>query len=320
MLRTAQDVINRVGVASLREYFDVRPMTDCAGFAVQRSYPPQWLLARAVTKEGRASVTCLIQFIVDPPSTPSGVSPVRIHARLYNRYSGKQLFVPPSLREVDFSDPESPTPESVHILEKSARPIDIDFMDDDFAYDNAEDSFYDATGEVTGKDLLDFAYEYHCRTLRRRFRVKWCFKQSERLFVFKVVWRGQDLCMWLLRHGYDIVLTPEGLRWPFHKYHPSEFKRTTDEANSSFFGFQTSKRSLFSNLVVLVSACVLAYYTLPRFRLLRAIYANTALTTAALLFGFLLADQLGPLALQRAVCFLSRMRGAVAFVTQKVKA
>jgi hypothetical protein len=51
---------------------------------------------------------------------------------------------------------------------------------------------------------------------------------------------------------------------------------------------------------------------------MRAVYSNTALSTAALVFGFLLADVLGPWLLISAVCGLSRLRPAVIFLVRKV--
>ena len=124
----------------------------------------------------------------------------------------------------------------------------------------------------------------------------------------------------VLRYGYDIILTPADLRWPLHQYHFSEFTRTTDKDNTSFFGFITSKRSLSSNLVVLALTCTAIYYGMPRFGLLRAVYANTALTTTALLFGFLLADQGIPLVLKSLVCLLSRLRVPAMFIGRRVRA
>jgi len=50
-----------------------------------------------------------------------------------------------------------------------------------------------------------------------------------------------------------------------------------------------------------------AYYVIPRLGLLRAIYANTALSTVALVFGFLMADQAVPFVLIATVCGLSRL-------------
>ncbi|MGE5230855.1 MAG: hypothetical protein ACM3NS_03890, partial [Deltaproteobacteria bacterium] len=63
---------------------------------------------------------------------------------------------------------------------------------------------------------------------------------------------------------------------------------------SHFFGFQSSQKSFVTNLMVIAAGCVLLYWKGPRVGFLRAVYMNTALTTAALIFGFLMADWLGP--------------------------
>jgi hypothetical protein len=63
---------------------------------------------------------------------------------------------------------------------------------------------------------------------------------------------------------------------------------------------------------------VILYWICPRSGILRAIYNNTALTTAALGIGFILADLLGPKLLIGAICALSRLREVTAFFTRKV--
>ena len=93
----------------------------------------------------------------------------------------------------------------------------------------------------------------------------------------------------------------------------------TSGERSHFFGFQTSRRSLFTNLAVVVAVGLLLYWAVPRSGLLRAVYNNTALTTAALVFAFLLADALGPWLLIRVVCALSRIRDAAFLFFRKVK-
>jgi len=80
------------------------------------------------------------------------------------------------------------------------------------------------------------------------------------------------------------------------------------EKGTHFFGFHSSKRSLFSNLIVLTLAVSGAYWLLPHTGLLRSIYMNTPLSTVALIFAFLLADQLVPRLLQGVVWILCRLR------------
>ncbi len=318
-LRTPQDVMHCVGVVSLPEYFAPEPMIDCVGFAVTRAYPPNTLLGSVVTKSGTPSIVCWIQFVVDPPPTPSGVSRVHLNVFLHDRWKAKH-WEPPSSPVYDFDDPDCPTPEAVCTLRKAPKPLSLNFIDN-FVYDTMEEKFYDERGQQwTGKAMLDWVYDYHCRTLRWRFRIKRWVGNIARGGIRGLVWHGQKVCMWLLHHGYDITPTPEALRNPFHEFEFSDFKRTTDREGSTFFGFQSSKRSLFANLVALAFACLMIYCLVPRFGLLRAIYSNTALTTAALVFGFLIADQLVPLVLQGAVCRLSRLRPGLMFLGAKVRA
>jgi hypothetical protein len=159
--------------------------------------------------------------------------------------------------------------------------------------------------------MLDYAYAYHCRTLSWPFRVRYRVQSAIRFLLQRAVWRGQDWCLWLLQHGYEVRAKGERSRGLFHVYALGEFERQTDKDGTHFFGFQSSKRAFFSNVVVLTLACAVFYYLVPRFGLLRAIYANPALTTMALAFGFLMADQAVPLFLKGLVCGLSRLRRRV---------
>jgi hypothetical protein len=131
---------------------------------------------------------------------------------------------------------------------------------------------------------------------------------------------GQDAAMWLLLNFYDVELKDRKLRSPIHKYTAGEFRRITEQAGerSHFFGFQSSQKSFFTNLIVLAAACVFLYWKGPRGGILHAIYRNPALTTAALVFGFLVADCVGPWLLIRLICLLSRLRLAAGFFTRKV--
>ena len=131
--------------------------------------------------------------------------------------------------------------------------------------------------------------------------------------------------MWALFKLYDVELADKKLRErrllnPYHKYKPSDFCRATDKPGerSHFFGFQSSQKSLFTNLTVVAASCLLLYWKAPHARLLRAIYNNTALSTAALVLGFLVADTFGPWLLIQIICVLSRFRDAVMFFTRKV--
>ena len=69
---------------------------------------------------------------------------------------------------------------------------------------------------------------------------------------------------------------------------------------------------------MVAASCLLLYWKAPRDWLL-AIYNNTALSTAALILCFLLADAVGPWLLIRVICALSRCRDAVLFFVRKVR-
>jgi len=320
VLQTPTAVIRRTGVEQLHEYEDLGPRQDCPGFFCYRPYPHDSPLARVTTQDGRPAIRCLIQFIVDPPKPSSSVSRVHLHARLSRRWNPGRIWTTEDPDAYNSSDPDSPSPQSATLLKKVRRPLDLDFVDD-YIYDNREDIFIDDGGNVVGPEqMLERAYTKHCRSYRWRFLIRWKIESALRWIIQKGVWRGQDVAMWLLLNFYDVELKDKDLRNPLHRYLPSEFRRITEEAGerSHFFGFQSSRKSFFTNLVALVAVCVLIYWKAPHTGLIRAIYNNTALTTAALVFGFLVADVTGPWLLIRIICLLSRLRESAMFFIRKV--
>lgn len=323
-LTTPGEVIRRAGIEQLPEYEDVAPMTDCAGFYALRRYPAATELAQIVTGDGRPAVRCYLRFVVLPPSQGSTVSRIDVEAWFARRWKPDQVFSSGPDPYDPAGSPDAPSPLSVATLARVRKPIDLDRHDvGEFLYDHREDAFLDEDGNVvTPLQILEDAYKKHCRTLQLGFRIRWTVGSMIRWVIRQAVWRGQDAAMWALLNLYDVELAEKG-KWPepFRKYKPADFRRTTEkpEERSHFFGFQSSRKSLFTNLLVVAATCILLYWKVPHDGLLRAIYRNPALTTAALVFGFLLADTLGPWLLIRMICALSQVRDAVLFLVRKVR-
>jgi hypothetical protein len=327
-LTTPEAVIHRAGLAAHPEYEDVSPMADCAGFYAFRPYPPTTELARIVTSDGRPAVRCYLRFVVACPAPGSHISRINLRAWFSRRWrpGGRIIASTGNPDDAQAGHPDVPSPQSRVVLARARKPVDLDEIDmPDFIYDNREDAFLDGQGRaVTPRAILEELYAKHCRTLRLGFRIRWSIGSLARRAIRSVVWTGQDAAMWALVNLYDIELMDDRkdrLRDFFYKYKPSDFRRATEKPGerSHFFGFQSSRKSLITNLSVVVVGCLFAYWTLPHAGLLRAIYNNTALTTAALITGFLIADTLGPWLLIGIVCTLSRFRDAVLFFIRKVK-
>src|SRR5262249_9894830 len=219
----------------------------------------------------------------------------------------------------DFAQPDCPTPESVQLLRRTRKPLQLTFLSD-FFYDAGDDQFYDEEGRpVIGEEILDYVYDYHYQTTRLRFRMKWAILQAIRAITQKVIWRGQDLCLWILEHGYEITIDVSSLKRISHRYSFADFKRSAPTGPSHFFGLQSSPLSLFPNLLVLLTGCVLAYWRLREVGLVRAVYRNQVLTTVVLVFLYLLIDKVVPMCLQSTVVGLSRLRAWSIFLVRKVK-
>ena len=315
----------RAGVAARPEYEEVSPILDAPGFYAFRRYPAGTELASILTSDGRPAVRCYLAFIVMPPRAGSKVSQVILKAWFARRWLTGQPMGRPDT--ATFGHPDAPSPASTIVLAKTTKPLDLDSEDDmpGFIYDNAEDVFLDDDGTVLQPhQMLEEMYAKHCRTIGRQFRIRWNIGSAARWTLRQSVWKGQDIAMGMLLTLYDVELVEQKkkrLPNPLREYRLSDFRRVTDQQGerSHFFGFQTSKKSLLTNLIVVVVACLALYYGLPHWELLRAVYNNTALTTAALVFAFLLADTIGPWTLIRIVCSLSRMRDRVLFFIRKVK-
>ena len=255
-------------------------MTDCAGFFAYRPYPPGSQLSGVSTHDGRPAVRCLIQFVVDPPRGASGsVSRVQVHARFSRRWNPGRIWSTTDPDAHDAADPDAPNPQSVVLLKKARRPLDLDFVDD-YIYDLHEDKFIDDSGNVVRPEqILESVYVRHCRTCNWRFLIRWKADSAIKWSIRHSVWGGQDAAMWLLLNLYDVELQDKDLRSPFHKYKPGEFRRVTEKPDerSQFFGFQTSRKSFFTNLVIVAAACSFIYLGGFRTGIIRAIYNNTAL-------------------------------------------
>jgi hypothetical protein len=185
--------------------------------------------------------------------------------------------------------------------------------------------FLDGKGRETRPiEILEELYEKHCRTLGLTFRIRWNIGSAARWLIREGTWKSQDIAMWALLIFYEVEVIDDERklkRFSFlYKYKPSDFRRVAekDGERSHFFGFQSSRKNLFTNLTVVVLACLGLYLWGPRTGLLRIVYNNTALTTAALVFGFLLADAVGPWFLIRMICVASRFRDRVLFFIRKV--
>jgi len=304
-LKTSQEVIQATGVAGLADYYDVIPLLDAAGFTVKRRYPLSSAPAQVVKPNGAPACACVIAIAVEPPQNPNGVSRVGGEAWLYEDCQEDHR-----LRRHNFGNPNCPTEATYYAFQAAAKPQEV-HLAAGVLYDCAASTFHGANGPFTGQQILDSLYDAHLATLQRGGRLRLYLARAWRHLVRWGVWRGQDACLRLLEYGYDVKATPQQgspFSAPFRIYKWKDFVRSSDMTGSHFFGFQSSKRSLFSNMIVLCLIIVGAYWLLPHAGLLRAIYGNTVLSTVVVVFVFLVVDQLLPRALEGIVWTLCRLR------------
>lgn len=314
-LKTPEAVIAAAGVDGLPgHYYDVIPQTNAAGFAIFRHYPPGTPPAAVVTHTGNPALTCMLKLIVEKPSETKDISRVRLTASVHNPY-GVGVPVP------DYENPDCPTQESLEAFKKSYRPVNVE-IEDSYFYDELKNKFFGPEGAVTGQQMLDFAYDYHLRTLRWRFRLKWQTLEALRYTAYKLVWGGQELCLLLLEHGYRIRRTDKtsyGLRNPLHEFSFRDFEETFEPSSADFYGLKVPIRRLFTNLCVLMVTLYLTFLLGSRSNFLSVIYGSEVLTTAFLLFGYVFADQVVPMLLKSLVWGLSRLRFRTLVIFPKAK-
>src|SRR5262245_39336060 len=215
VLATSEAVINRTGIRGLAEYTDLIPITDAPGFAVRRSYPPDTDLARVVNAQGEQLIKVIIQFIVPPPSSARGVTPVTLRAWAFPRSKQTRLFA--GLHELPAGDPDAPTSDSLQRWRLARKPSEVELIGQ-FVYDAGEDRFLNSEGrEITPAEMLERVYQAHLRTLRTSF----VWRQQAESFVQWIarvsVFRLQDGLMWIILNRYDVELALRRDRIsPFH--------------------------------------------------------------------------------------------------------
>ena len=112
---------------------------------------------------------------------------------------------------------------------------------------------------------LEQLYDKHCRTLGLTFRIRWNIGSAARWVIREGTWKAQDIAMWVLLTFYEVEVIDDEKRLKrfsfFYKYKPSDFRRVAekDGERSHFFGFQSSRKNLFTNLTVVVLGCLGLY-------------------------------------------------------------
>jgi hypothetical protein len=316
--RTPTDLINASGVLMLPEYTGVVRFIDGPGFSVKRDYPPDTDLSRVLTRRGHADACCLIHFAVSPSRAPGGVLKLTFSTRLVSRWGENR-----APGQYDFADPDCPTRESLHVLARAPKPVALMFRHTGFIYDPATGWFYAEEGQpVTGKQILDYLYDYHCRTLHWRFRMRTRLRKTYAHAVGQLLNGVHRAAAWLLEHGYDnqATIPPGDPRFRSTPYSFADFRRVPEDPGTHFFGLASSKRSLFSTILLLCATCLAVYKYLPRTGFFRGVYHNVPLTTAALALALLALDQTVPFVLKAIVCGVSRLRPMTPGSTRKVKA
>jgi hypothetical protein len=79
------------------------------------------------------------------------------------------------------------------MLKRMPRPLSLDFMED-FIYDAGEGRFYGVSGPMSGREILDYVYGFHCRTLLLPFRIRWAVRSAIEKAIRYAGWSLHDAC------------------------------------------------------------------------------------------------------------------------------
>lgn len=141
------------------EYSDkIRLIDKYVGFSVQRRYPPSSKFTPALNGNGEPDDVALIHVLIDPdlPASVAGV-PLRLRVSKFSKYLAGHF-------DYDAQDPNSPTEESVKLSKAGTQPID-GMIVERFYVDPEAKQLKDASGRsISGKELLDYAFDQHVRT------------------------------------------------------------------------------------------------------------------------------------------------------------
>jgi len=318
-LTTPEQVIIRTNARALpQEYFDLQPMLDCAGFSIRRRYPADSAIGRSFTRDGQPIAIVVIQFIVEPSTTTSAISQVRLPVFLRNEARRHHRL--PFEAAYNFDDPNGPTPEAVATFEGARKPLDLIFTSDYF-YDAADDQFQDDHGHpVTPQQMLDRVYNGHCRTMSAAFSARWTIGTWTHQASYSIVQKSTRFADRLLFNLYDMDRVDDESRInPFHQYQPRDFRRQPRVGGFDFFGLQSSPRAFASNVAIVSGLVYVIYRYAADVPFIDWIHDNDALTTAALILMFVLVDLSAPWLLIRAICLLSRLRPYVLLPKREVR-
>ncbi len=260
-LTTSQAVIAAAELVDLGPYYDLRPHGGAGiGFTVLRRYPAGTPVAEVVNGRGEPAFACAVGLRVAPRDPAEArwqhVLVWTARSNPHTRDHG------PGFRP---DCPECPTPAALDRFNRSPRLTDLDF-DRQFRYEVASGRFFGPKGVMSARQILDHAYDFHVRTVRRSFRLRRWFRN----FRWHVAWSAfsgmQAVCVFLLKNLYSVraqVPPEKRLPDPHHAFSAKDFVEDQEPSTAvTFQGVLISRPRLLWNLCVLGALGGVFYYNM----------------------------------------------------------
>lgn len=254
------------------------PSTQFAGFSAQRRYPEQGGYLPPCLKDGTPDTFALVRVAAYLTDSEIGSRQWQLrvdiskHSRyLYNRF------------DYDFSDPKSPTKDSVLRSRATRQPLDLEF-NEEYALRLQDGSLAvcGLNGAVRGApELLETVFMSHTRTSSPFSARRLHYRSGRFLFtiVDEVIFRTKAIVKGVLR--FEIQESTEIMAY-LKPIQPSQLKSTSIE-HFEFQGYRASKRSIVIVAFISVFAYIFARSLEFDYSYLRSILNNPFLSVCAVI-------------------------------------
>ncbi len=246
--RDTEEFLSRFDLNVLPRYENVTHLTDCrAGFSITRPYPRNLLFVPARTAAGHDDTVVMIHVIYrHPDEEPVDLShvPIKLGATSHSLYLRTHL-------DFNYSDPDSPTKESVRACRASVGPVPLE-SSGEYVFDHGSDTFRNTKGiALTGREALDRFFQEHCNTAHRLWGIPIRTRRGIRNFTAASADRVEILLVSFLRLfcGQSITKKPEALL-ERKAYKPEDLKPSSDRL--AIRGIPVTLHSIFWSAALVI--------------------------------------------------------------------
>ena len=314
----AVELIDAFDIRRNQSYSEITPLNDRkVGFSIQRSYPADILYVPLTNKAGEDDSFALIHVVyLHPAEAKSGFDshkvPLIVRISNHSRYISRNI-------DYDFTDPKSPTRESIEKSKATPTPLALDYYDEYF-YDHHLDTFLDKDHEpLTGAALLDKVFNAHCSTSHKSkgkgIRRKLWFRDWTVGLLASLI----ALLKWLLITFFGWTFDDSENYFAYLEgYEKKSFKKLSTET-LDVFGYKASRRVIILFCALTVALYAATYFGGYESLYIESIFDNSFLALIHSLLVLFVLDVIFPEILFRTVNFVIAIRTEIAFKKYKMR-